>query len=141
MAETVGKINGDSFLLEINDIVVAHSIDASLEVSQESIDTTTKDSSRWVDKINGNRSYSGSGSGLFAFDPDGATELGAVDLIDLIMGDTTPTFKLTNSNAGDVEYSGSIVLTNVSLSSPQNAAVGYDFSFEGVGALVKTVIT
>ena len=138
MAQTAGKINGDSFLLEVNGTAVAHAIDATLDIAQETIDTTTKDSSRWNDKLKGNRSYSGSGSGLFAFD----SSMGATDLAGLIIdGTDNVTFKLTNSNSGDVEYSGTIIVTSVSISAPHNAAVGYDFAFEGVGALVETTIT
>lgn len=137
MAQTVGKINGDNFLLYIEGTAVAHSIDATLDLSQETIDTVTKDDSRWNSKLKGNRTYSGSGSGLLAFDPT----YGPVDLMDLIIDGTDDvTFKLSNGNHGDIEYSGTVIVTSVSISAPQNSATGYDFSFEGDGALAKVTI-
>lgn len=134
---TTGKINGDNFLLYVNNVPMGHSIDATLEVSQELIDATTKDSSRWNDHILGNRSFSGSVSGLVAFD----SQENAVDAINWILNGDTLTFKLSNSVSGDTEWSGSIDPSSVSFSAPQNSATGYDFSFQGKGALTSATIT
>ena len=152
MAQTVGKINGDNFLVYVNSLpgdpggaglgdYVAHSIDATISVSQETPDATTKDSNQWVEHIRGNKSWEVSGSGLVAFDVDSGTEVGAVELIDLLMGGTAVYIRFSNSNAGDVAWEGSVSVTSTSINAPQNSATGFDFSFVGNGPLTKITLT
>ena len=148
MAETIGKINGDNFLVYVNALpgdpggagigtAVAHSIDATISISQETPDATTKDSNQWVEHIRGNKSWEVSGSGLLAFD----ATMGAVELIDLLMGGTSVYIRFSNNNAGDIAYEGYVSVTASSINAPQNSATGFDFTFVGTGALTKLLIT
>ena len=145
MAVTAGKINGDNFLIYVNAIAgdtssgtaVAHSIDATISVSQETPDATTKDSNQWVEHIRGNKSWEVSGSGLLAFDAD----MGAVELIDLLMGGGAVYIRFSNNTTDDIAWEGSVSVTSTSINAPQNSATGFDFSFVGNGALTKIAIT
>jgi len=131
------KINGDDLLVYADGVLVGHSIDATISFTQDTPDATTKDSAQWNDHIKGNRGYELSGSGLLAFD----SAMNGVEMIDFILNATTVTFRFSNGVATDIEYRGSVSVTAASISAPQNAPAGYDFSWLGKGAPTKVTIT
>lgn len=137
MAQTVGTFTGDSFILELDGVATAHSIDATMSFTQDTYDATTKDSSQWNEHKRGNRGFEISGSGLMAFDAN----MGAIQLIDAIIAASNVTFKLGNSNAGDIEYRGSVSPTATSFSVPQAGMASFDFNLLGNGAPTKVTIT
>jgi len=137
MAQTAGKFNGDNILIYCDGVAVGHSIDGTLSVSQDLPDATTKDSSQWVEHIQGNRSWEVSGSGLVAFD----SSMNAVEMIDYILNSNDVSVRFSNSNAGDIEWRGQVSVSSASFSAPQNSAAGYDFTLTGNGALTKVTIT
>lgn len=147
MAST-GKMNGDVFLVytgpdgttygtvDAGD-AIAHSIDATLSVSQELPDATTKDSNKWVEHITGNKSWEISGSGLVALD----SSFNAEYLLDSLMNGTTLAVHFSSNVTGDVSWYGDISVSASSINAPQNSAVGYDFTFVGNGPLTKVTLT
>jgi len=138
MAITAGKFNGDLVLLDIGGNAIAHSTDATLSVSKDAPETTTKDSGGWKEHlIDGNRSFEMSCSGLVTFD---AVNNNPEDLLDSLLNNTAIAMKFTTANAGDTEYSGSVTLTSWSENAPQNAPVSYECTFTGNGALSKATI-
>ena len=137
MTLTAGTFSGNSFILELDGVATAHSIDASISFSQDTYDATTKDSSKWNEHVRGNRGFEISGSGLLAFD----ASMGAIQLIDAILAAANVTFKLGNANAGDFEYRGSVSPTATSFSVPQAGMAAFDFSLLGNGAPTKVTIT
>ena len=77
---TTGKFNGDLLVISADGTVIAHSQDATLSISQDLPDSTTKDSSAWVQHIHGNRSWEMSCTGLVTYDASMAPD----DLADFI---------------------------------------------------------
>ena len=137
MAQTTTKINGDDLLIYADGVAVGHSLDATLNVTQDIPDSTTKDSNKWTEHIRGNKSWEVSGSALVV----PSSTMNAEQIIDFIINSSNVTIRYSNSNTGDVEYRGAVSVVSASLNAPQNAVVGFDFSFTGNGALTKVTIT
>lgn len=138
MAITPGIFNGDLILLDVGGNAIAHSTDATLSVSKDAPETTTKDSGGFKEHLlDGNRSWEMSISGLVTFDAANNTP---EDLLDTWLNNTAIAMKFTTSNIGDTEYSGSVTLTSWSENAPQNAPVSYECTFTGNGELTKALI-
>ena len=135
---TTGKFNGDLLILDIDGNTLAHSTDATLTITQDAPDTTTKDSAGWKENLDdGNRGWEMSASGLLTFD---AANTAPDDLADSILNNTSNTLKFTTGETGDVEYSGTGKLTSISMNSPQNAPPSFEVTYLGNGALIKATI-
>ena len=137
MAQTVGTFTGNAFVLELDGVATANAIDATMSWTQDTYDATTKDSSKWNEHKRGNRGFEISGSGLMAFD----ASMSAIQLIDSILAAANVTFKLGNTNAGDIEYRGSVSVTAASFSVPQAGMATEDFTLLGNGVTTKVTIT
>ena len=138
MAQTVDKFNGDLLIIDLDGNAIAHSTDATLTVSRDTPETTTKDSGGWKEYLkDGNRGWEMSASGLVTFD---AANNSPADMLDSILNNTAVTVKFTTANTGDEEFTGSAILNSWSENSPQNAPASYEVAFTGDGALTKAVI-
>ena len=104
----------------------------SLDISQETVDTTNFGSSGWKESTSTLNSWSGSITAIF--DASGADEIdlqtaltgGASINLDLQLGDGTGTVD---------KYSGSAYVTSQSITNDVNGIVEATFNFEGTGAL------
>ncbi len=113
-------------------------VDASLELSSETFDTTCKDSGAWATPVPGTKSWSMSGSANLAFD---ATN-GWNELYDAWTDQTAITVLITTAVVGDKKYSGSAYVTSLSLTSSGNdGPVTFDFEFTGTGALTEATVS
>ena len=136
---TISKFNGDLLILDIDGNPLAHSTDATLTVTQDAPETTTKDSGGWKENLNdGNRGWEMSASGLVTFD---AANNAPEDLIDGILNNATNTLKFTTGVIGDTEYTGTGKLTNWSENAPQNAPASFEVTYLGNGALAKATVS
>ncbi len=135
---TAGKFNGDLIVLDIDGNALAHSTDATLTVTQDAPDTTTKDSAGWKENlIDGNRGWEMSASGLVTFD---AVNTAPADLLDAILNNTATVLKFTTAESGDDEYTGTAKLTSFSINGPQNAPTSFEVTYLGNGPLTKTPV-
>ena len=137
MAETTTKINANDFLVYADGVAVGHSQDFSLNTTQDIVDSTTKDSSKWKEHIRGDRGWEASGSGLVV--PSSA--MNATEMIDYILNASNVTIRASNSNAGDIEWRGAASVASSNLTASQNSPLAFDFALTGNGALTKVVIT
>lgn len=104
----------------------------SLDISQETADTTDFGSAGWKESVTTLNSWSGSVTAIFdaSGTAEGALQTGltggtTVDL-DLQLGDGTGTLD---------KYSGSANITSQSITNDVNGIVEVSFNFEGTGAL------
>ncbi len=135
---TAGIFNGDLLLLDADGNPIAHSTDATLSVTKDAPETTTKDSAGFKEHlIDGNRSWEMSVSGLVTFD---AANNSPEDLLDSWLNNTSIAMKFTTTVVGDTEYTGNVTLTAWSENAPQNAPVSFECTFTGNGALAKATI-
>ena len=104
----------------------------SLDVTQETVDTTDFDSSGWKESTATLNSWSGSITAIF--DASGTAE-GALQTG--LTGGSSVALELTlggGSESYDV-YSGNAIITGQSVTNDVNGIVEATFSFEGTGAL------
>jgi len=130
-------MRGGYCAIYVNAAKVAHSTNASFEMSMSTRDTTSKDNSAYETRAEGLLSWSGSGDFYFAED---ATE-GYEDLWDDMNGRSSVTFLYSNANSGDIEYSGTAWITSLSRSGgTDNDNESFSASFEGTGSVTKSTI-
>ncbi|MBT4080184.1 MAG: hypothetical protein HOE82_06175 [Gammaproteobacteria bacterium] len=104
----------------------------SLDISQETVDTTDFGSSGWKESQATLKSWSGSITAIF--DESGTAEgalqtgltAGSTVALDLQLGDGTGSYD---------KYSGSANITSQSVTNDVNGIVEVTFSFEGTGAV------
>lgn len=128
---TTGIVNGTLLVLYVNDVAIASTTQHTLSLQMATRDATNKSSSGWSAKLPGVRSWSATGSGLFAFD----AAYGYDDLFGLVNARTLVTVKLSTEVSGDKFYQGSAYLTDVQMDSPTEENTTFSFTFEGTGAL------
>ena len=104
----------------------------TLEQAADAIETSAMGTSLTKSFIPGQTSFSGSAEALWN---DDDTSMESIQTA-LSSGDTTFYVKLypVGTSAGDY-YSGSIVITGVSITASLNSPIGFSFSFQGTGTL------
>ena len=104
----------------------------TLEQSADTIETSAMGTSLAKSFVPGQTSFSGSAEALWN---DDDTSMESIQTA-LSSGDTTFFIKLypVGTSAGDF-YSGSIVITGVSITASLNSPIGFSFSFQGTGTL------
>ena len=116
---------------------VAHSTDASISFSAETVDITTKDTSGYRDTLAGLKSWS---ANLTAFIDYSAT-YGQEELVDKWIAGTCVKVRFTTNVASDVYYEGDATITSVELnSSGAEEAASFSLTLENAGAITKGTI-
>lgn len=104
----------------------------TLEQAADTIETSAMGTSLTKTFLPGQTSFSGSADALWN---DDDTSMESIQTA-LSSGDTTFFIKLypVGTSAGDF-YSGSIVITGVSITASLNSPIGFSFTFQGTGTL------
>lgn len=121
-------IKGLDVLISVGETVVGGQRNASLEMSAETLDTTTKLSGGWSEKVAGLKSWTSSCDGVYFLNDEG---LKAVE--NAFMSGTP--VNLTFKKGSDFGYKGSAIITSLSAEAGQDDVVSYTISFDGSGAL------
>ncbi len=130
---TTGIVNGTSLLLYVDGTAVSHSTNFTINMTMETRDATTKDSSGWSDKLEGLRSWSIDGEAMMAFD----ATYGFDDLFALYNGRTSATVLFSTEVSGDKYYTGTGYLTSLSETAGVEDSATFSFTFEGTGTLTE----
>ena len=109
---------------------------ASLSISMETRDTSTKDSAGWRELLEGQRSWSLSGDGLVVYSLTGAD--GFADLFGYLGNRTNLYVKFGSTGSGEKYYSGRGFVTSLDQEAGVEDNVTFSFSFEGTGVLTET---
>lgn len=134
-------INGTDLIVKVgvasSEVVIAASTGFTLTVNQNIIDSTTKDSAKWAENLDGNRSWTVSCD--YLYDPAGTKTF--VDLVDEIIADTNEMSIVCGAvgTAGDISWTGKVRIDTTSINGNDNDAAGGSVSFIGNGALAKVV--
>tara|TARA_R110000851_G_scaffold220472_3_gene373261 strand:- start:651 stop:1064 length:414 start_codon:yes stop_codon:yes gene_type:complete len=135
MAQTTNFLNGTSHKIEIDGVLLGYSKDASVALSKNILDTSNKDAGAWSTSLGGRNSFTISGSALLRYDAtEGASQLFA----DVVAGTVLPV-KVTNSNTGDNEFAGSVIVNSWEISFPDDDLVEFSFEMTGSGAATFAV--
>ena len=108
---------------------------ASLSISMETRDTSTKDSAGWRELLEGQKSWSLSGDGLVVYSLTGAD--GFSDLYGYLNGRTNLYVKFGSVGTGEKVYSGRGFITSLDQEAGMEDNTTFSFSFEGTGALTE----
>jgi predicted secreted protein len=134
MAST-GIYNGTLIGIYVGGTLIAKSTSCSLEITQATRNTTTKDSNRWEEALSGSRSWNVSGDFLDAEDAAYRFD----DLFALLNG-TPVTVRMSSEVSGDKYYTGSAILTTLSREAPMEENVSGAYAFKGTGALTEATV-
>lgn len=142
--ETTKMIEGSDLMLFFDDKPLAFSNNASLEITRESKEVSSKDSTGdWKDFIKGKVSWTASTDGLMAFTLTGTT-LDNEDLfayinsgaeINVVFGIKTGTSPDWTVDSAQKYYSGTGFVTSFSMGAGDNDSATYSISIQGTSAL------
>ena len=134
--ERRNKVRGEKVLLKIVDpetnLVIAGQRTASLDLSADALDATTKESNGWIENEVGLRSWSVSADGLYVRNDRSHRAIINHFLnrekIDVILEQDT-------GSEFDLSFRGTAVITSYPLEMPYDDLIGYSIDLEGDGAL------
>lgn len=133
---TTGIVYDDIVKVSIGGVQFDHVTDFSLNVSQETIDVTTFDSSREKDFLAADTSWSGSFTALVAYD---ATE-GIAEAFADVTGGTSVAILFSSASSGDPTYGGSVFVTSWEKSGSKGSATSLAISFQGTGTITEGAV-
>ena len=120
--------------------IIGRATSASLSVSMETRDTTTKDSSGWQENLEGLKSWSLSGDGLVTYSISGDYET-PDDLFTLLSNRTLVKVKFGSSTSGEIDYTGDAYLVSYEQEAGVEENVTYSFGFTGTGVLTQASVS
>ena len=135
MAST-GINNGTLFAIYIGGTKVSYLTSNNFSVNLATRNATTKDSAGWADNLEGVKSWTASGEGMFA---ENAT-LGFDDLFASLTARTVVAVVMKGA-VGDKQYAGNAYITALQRTSPTEDSETYSATLTGTGALTETVTT
>lgn len=134
---TTGTVLAKNMKVYVGANAITCQVNATLTQSTEMFDTTCKDSTANAANLPGTKSWNISGNANLAFD----ATYGYEDLWDAWDAQTAVTPVFQTAVSGDLKWSGSSYISELSLTSDGNdAAVTFDFTFTGTGALTKATV-
>jgi len=128
---TAGKINGHDLLVYVGVTAISHSTTCSVSINAGEINVTSKDSLKWASFLPGARDWTIETSGMIALD----ATYGVEELIALKQSQTPSTVKFATSDSGDRFFSGTALLTALTLDAPDESPATFSATFEGTGKL------
>lgn len=125
-------INGSSMLLLIDGTAVGSTKTCSLSISNETPDTSNKDSGGWATHLPGGGQRAAEGSFELLEDP--TDTYGVNELFDLINTRSDFEFQITNSVASSDIFIGTATITSLEITYEMEQPVGVSGSFKVNGA-------
>ena len=119
--------------------IIGRATSASLSVSMETRDTTTKDSAGWQENLEGLKSWSLSGDGLVTYSIAGDYDT-PDDLFTLLSNRTLVKVKFGSATTGEIDYTGDAYLVSYEQEAGVEENVTYSFSFTGTGTLTQAAV-
>ncbi len=119
--------------------VIGRATSASLSVSMETRDTTTKDSAGWQENLEGLKAWSLSGDGLVTYSISGDFD-SPDDLFTLLANRTQIKVKFGSATSGEIDYTGDAYLVSYEQEAGVEENVTYSFGFTGTGVLTQASV-
>ena len=120
--------------------IVGRATSASLSVSMETRDTTTKDSAGWQENLEGLKNWSLSGDGLVTYSISGDYDT-PDDLFTLLSNRTLVKVKFGSATSGEIDYTGDAYLVSYEQEAGVEENVTYSFGFTGTGVLTQAAVS
>ena len=120
--------------------IIGRATSASLSVSMETRDVTSKDSAGWQENLEGLKSWSLSGDGLVTYSISGDYET-PDDLFTLLSNRTLVKVKFGSATTGEIDYTGDAYLVSYEQEAGVEENVTYSFGFTGTGVLTQASVS
>jgi len=119
--------------------IIGRATSASLSVSMETRDTSSKDSAGWQENLEGLKSWSLSGDGLVTYSITGDYDT-PDDLFTLLSNRTLVKVKFGSATSGEIDYTGDAYLVSYEQEAGVEENVTYSFGFTGTGVLTQASV-
>ena len=119
--------------------IIGRATSASLSVSMETRDITTKDSAGWQENLEGLKNWSLSGDGLVTYSISGEYET-PDELFTILSNRTAIDVKSGSMTTGEIDYSGKAYLVSYEQEAGVEENVTYSFSITGTGVLTQASV-
>lgn len=132
---TTGVINTKLLKIYVGSTAITCQTDGTLSISNDTRDTTCKDSGQWKESLYGQTGWEISGTALASYDGT----MSVHQLVALAMAQTVSAVSFKTAVSGDDIMSGSVIWTKMDVASSgtnQNVTVAY--TGMGTGALTQT---
>lgn len=134
--------NGTNLLLKVSadggtPVTIGHSTSASLSISADLPEATTKDSAGFAEHIQGLRSGEISFEGLVSY----TDAQNVKELTDFMINRTSLDWSLATSTSGDQILSGEAFLSSVEVAGEMESPVTYSGSLTITGAIVSGTVS
>lgn len=145
MAASTSIMNSTDVVIQISEDsgstydIIGRATSASLSVSMEVRDITTKDSSGWQENLEGLKSWSLSGDGLVTYSISGDYDT-PDDLFTLLANRTKVKVKFGSTTTDEIDYTGDAYLTSYEQEAGVEENVSFSFSFQGTGTLTQATV-
>lgn len=131
-------INGTNLVIKVGGVPIMKATTASLELSVDMPDATTKDSQGWAEFFAGVRSFTLSSDGLIDYATSASVETD--ELVAMLIARSTVAVTFSTSTAGDMVLSGNAYITSISQTADMESPSGYSVSFQGTGTLSQGTV-
>ena len=119
--------------------IIGRATSASLSVSMETRDTTSKDSAGSQENLEGLKAWSLSGDGLVTYSISGDFDT-PDDLFTLLSNRTLVKVKFGSATSGEIDYTGDAYLVSYEQEAGVEENVTYSFGFTGTGVLTQASV-
>lgn len=143
MAASTSVMNATDVVIQVSSDNVTYEVigkmtSASLSVSMATRDTSTKDSSGWMEVLEGQKSWTLSGEGLVVYNNSGKA---TPDDIFTFVSDRTKVYVKFGSETTDEKvYSGQGYFTEFSNDAGVEDNATFSFSLQGTGTLTQAAV-
>ena len=120
--------------------IVGRATSASLSVSMETRDVTTKQSACQDEFLEGLKSFTLSGDGLVVYTISGDFDT-PDNLYNILNNRTKVKVKFGSTTSGEIDYTGDAFLTSYEQEAGVEENTTYSFSFQGTGALTQASVS
>jgi len=134
---TSGIINGTLLTIKVGGSKLLNSTSASLSLTLDTPEATTKDSGGFQDLIAGVKSGEISFEGLVAYDSGSGSQIG--DISDELISGTQVTWEFSTDVSGDDRYSGNGFISSVEITADMEAPVSYSGTIVTTGTITQGV--
>lgn len=131
-------INGTNLVIKVGGNPILKATTASIEISVDLPDATTKDSQGWSEFFAGVRSWTLSSDGLIDYET--STSVETDELVAMLIARTAVSVEFSTSTAGDMKLSGSAFVSSISQTADMESPSGWSVSFQGTGALTQGTV-
>jgi hypothetical protein len=131
-------INGTNLTIKVGGVALLKATTASLELSVDLPDATTKDSAGWSEFFAGVRSFTLSSDGLVDYATDAKVETD--ELVALLIARTAVAVEFSTATSGDMKLSGNAFITSISQTADMESPSGFSVTFQGTGALTQSTV-